>query len=791
MHPTFIIAAFTGDASHSITVGIISVPSDEESWSDRLRIYFKALIQHNTRKKDTPLGALMVTNLSGFPSSLTIIPIPDGNVSAHRKDFFVNENLKRLGCAGRTGISVAEPTLAAQAKFHQLYKTSDKVGLYESVIEMVKLCQIALMLFGVLDSVFIDGLLCDVTERAAQQWWIEFGVDFYNVQPNDGVLGPTTVAALLGSLIGVRNRLHALGVPVSKDAFDVQATKRGIASFQKSHKISPRTRRVDRNTLNRLYKLTAKQATAESWAVPRAVKSTVAELSGKGGEMVMDIVGSRDKTSLADIETADIERFALLVKGENAKWLWLGKPRKRTTRELFEETPGQVLQAQVDIELAEDHEHTLDPDREVPPADSPEKHKHRFRPQKRPSKETEKPRDEGTIPHEKKRTVLGRATGRLRGAVGRRGDQPDQRNKDGLPSSPAAARGNSLHSSSEEEPTSSRPASSYRAEHSSKEHITPQGSPAKADSRIRLPQFARHFVDTPHDTHFPFSAIHSSHESSSPSSASSPRSSLDEKTTRRLRNQFATADITAQETNLSDTDFLTDDRPGQDISLLLRRTRSFSHHESDALELRNENYWPRNLSFSAAEDVVLPCPAGVNDTAEIPDDERGDKPPTQANALSAQLHRTQTLQAQRSTLAHLGATLGAFLTRQLTTVTSLDDLAQKDLTQLNSLYEPRSSEHRTLAETSKEALAEERSRMQGAVRDVETLQARLEYEMGVLRGKVDDVEDAVREFEKSVVYTEGRVGELVRGSEGRGGWSSWFGGAGGRSGVKSEGEGGK
>ena len=327
VHPTFVITTYTGLEQHSVLVGVISVPTDEDEWSPRLRVWFKALAKYHARKKETPLGTLMVTNLSGFPSALTVIPVPDGDCRAHREDFFINENMKRMGCSGRAGLNLAPPTGATQAKFNHLYQTSDRIPFNGAVIELVKLCQVALVLYGKLAPEYADGLICDVTEQAINDWWNDLGTEYFNIDPTDGILGPTTVSALLGILMGARNRLHAYGAPVAKDVFDIASTKRGTAYFQKSQKLE-RTRRLDLHTLRRLRNVTAKAANSEGWAVPRAVKTTVAELSGKGGDMVMGRVGAREKAGIADIETLDIETFISLLSGERSKWLWYGKPRK-------------------------------------------------------------------------------------------------------------------------------------------------------------------------------------------------------------------------------------------------------------------------------------------------------------------------------------------------------------------------------------------------------------------------------------------------------------------------------
>src|SRR5436305_2982519 len=200
VHPTFMIATYTGDPTHSIFVGVLSIPFDENQWSTRMKVYFKAVAQFHAREKETPLGTLMVTNLSGFPSALTVIAVPDGDVKKHREDVIVNENLKRMGCAGRAGINIQYPQASTIAKYHQLYKTSDSVPLYASVIELVKLCQLALTIFGKLPGAYADGLLCDITEKAINDWWTDIGTYIYNIEPPDGILGPSTVAALIGLL---------------------------------------------------------------------------------------------------------------------------------------------------------------------------------------------------------------------------------------------------------------------------------------------------------------------------------------------------------------------------------------------------------------------------------------------------------------------------------------------------------------------------------------------------------------------------------------------------------------
>ncbi|KAI5785873.1 hypothetical protein EDC01DRAFT_191436 [Geopyxis carbonaria] len=325
-HPTFVISTYTGDKAHRVQVSVLQVPKDQEQWSVRFKAYFDAVKQYGARPKDTELGTLMVTNLSSFPSSFTVVPVPEGDVKQKRMDFIVNEDLKRMGCSGRSALSLAVPTDATQARFHQLFKTSDRLNIYLAVVELVRLCQLALMTFEKLplNPKYADGLLCDITEKGIRDWWAEFGTDYYNVEPNDGNLGPTTVAALLGMFMGARNRLSLCGAPAPKDAFDLPQLEKAINHFQRQQRID-RTSRLDRVTMARLQRVTMKSSSTgagDIFAVPRAIRSTVADLSARA---VGNTSGNVDATS---IETIDLDKFIQHISGESCKYLWQGKPRK-------------------------------------------------------------------------------------------------------------------------------------------------------------------------------------------------------------------------------------------------------------------------------------------------------------------------------------------------------------------------------------------------------------------------------------------------------------------------------
>ncbi|KAB8338837.1 hypothetical protein FH972_021781 [Carpinus fangiana] len=747
-HPTFVILTYTGDESHSVKVGVLGVPADENAWSPRLKVYFRVLSDYHARRRDTPLGYCMTTNLSGVPSSLNLILVPDGDLRKHKEAFVVNENLKRLGCSGRVGLTLAEPNAATRAKFHQLYRTSDKIALDGSVIELVKLCQAALMLYDYLESEYVDGLLCDVTEKAISDWWVEVGTELYNVEPGDGVLGPTTVAALLGTLMGARNRLHAFGAPVTKDCFDVESTKRGIAHFQKSQRLR-KTRRLDRQTLLMLQKATVKQASGEGWTVPRAVKSTVAELSGKGGEMVMEMVG-RDKTRIADVETVDFDAFLQLLGGEHAKWLWRGKARKRHTRDLFNDNPRDIASAVTESRTSYDGDDKT----------------------KRPSYDSIREEDEDQLGRARSSTiqtqdsvsrqsVLGRTKDRLKGAVGR--GHSSTRSKDR--NAPLSASRSSVdgRESLDIPGVSAKDFIQESGDFDVPEQVEEQpDAEEEAEARdgfeSRKPSLPKSSNGNGEPQIESNSAFPSGNESNGQLQLAAPFD-LDGKLERVISNRSASQ--IPDDTSDLPPGFPCDDRPGQRVGPLLRESLS-----SSALATRRvcdsedgNARWPTRLSFSAAEDAVLHRPqldtaAGVDSpirrqsTSITQPGQHQTIPLSPRQQLKTELLAADHARRLRASIAAVGARNGAWLQYRVRHVSELDDLVASDLEQLQSLLYPRRQETLELADAAREVVGEERGRLAEALRDVETQGAKLEYELGNLRGKVEDLEGAVDEFER-------------------------------------------
>ncbi|KAK8208516.1 hypothetical protein HDK77DRAFT_285674 [Phyllosticta capitalensis] len=753
-HPTFVITTYTGDPSHKVIAAVLSVPTDESKWSLRLRIYFKSLNQYHARPKDTPFGTLMITNLSAFPSSLTVIPVPDGDVRRNRESFFVNENLKRLGCSGRVGITLAAPSGATETKFYQLYRISEKIPLASAVIELVKLCQVALVLFGKLEPEYADGLLCDITEKAINDWWVGIGNEYYNIEPHDGILGPTTVAALLGMLLGARNRLNAYGAPVSKDVFDVENTKRGIAYFQKAQRI-PKTRRLDRKTLSHLHRATAKTASGEGWTVPRAVKSTVAELSGKGGEMVMDIVTGRDKAGIAEVETVDIERFAQLIYGERAKWLWHGKPRKHHGNmfsRLPDEDPKQSIATEDDQEQKE-AESDAGPLKKRETATLGDKHG-------ADDKESRIRRATGKLGDA--RSGIG---GRIKDVVGRRGHQHKHSRADN-DNFPYLAREHSealLRQASHTEgntPSESTPRESLDLP-SASEDVTAE------KPRKPMPQFARVLSQTPLESQP--SLFHSKEDLPAGDEQPELDAPLVNENLVLSRAETVENSIAGSFYHGIDLDELFEDNHRYDPGKLLHRTNSLSNYVTHReYERHGDERWPRHMSLSIAEESLFRWRSIIND-----DREDTPMPDPKKQLIHEQLF-SEEARHNGEKLAQIGNVVKAWVEERINHVQELNVMAERDQQELEEIYYPRLEEYQRLNKDAKALISQEREGLQEQIKDIETLGAKLEYEMNALRGKVEDVGDAVTEFERQVLVVEDMVQILEDQCKPKEGWLKWI-----------------
>lgn len=707
-HPTFTICTYTGDSSHVILVNVLSVPLDEKSWSKRLKIYLSAVSQSYAREKETPLGMLLVTNLSGLPSSLNVVAVPGGDVKRHREDFIVNENLKRMGCAGRAALSLQYPQASTVNKFHYTYKTSEKVPLYSSVMEIVRYCQIALVLYGKLEAAYSDGLLCDITEKAIGEWWNEIGLDFHNVEPSDGILGPTTVAALIGLMIGAYNRLKETGAPVGKDPVDMSSMKKAIYHFQRANKMD-KTRRLDRATLDRLHRVTAKSADDEGLGVTRALKSTVAGLSGKGGEMIArGFGGGREKAGIAEVETLDIERLSQLVSGKSMKWLWQGKETKSASS-VPDELNGRVFSTDDQGNFIwTSQSKDGDGDLELAIGNSEDKQHKKTGRLQYPGRINTR-RSDANLTDEDHASNMRKSVSTI--DLKEVNYDPSRIFRAGRVAEPPAI---NLQ-------LAAVPPSNERGKPLTKE----PGQTSPNEQRYNAHRQALRGID------------HMDKESPSRRRIEKELSRVREDLKdRRYRRFSASLNLQSQ-------------------SKAMRRSLS-AVQLRPIVESRTARL-PRHLSFSIVSDSVEMSRDSDTDS-DSGQDSPGAKPSAHMKVTKEKMRKTQEL---GSKLFNLERGLIPFAEDRLQKVEYISQEAQGELEELNGIYYQHFEEYQMLQATSTDLVARERTQLNEAMRSIDMLGQKLDYELDSLQARMQEVEESVEDFEKRVVDIETSVRALV------------------------------
>ncbi|KAL7267486.1 hypothetical protein RUND412_009927 [Rhizina undulata] len=738
---TFVISTYTGDASHVVSVFVLSIPRNEEHWSYRLKAYFMAVQEYHARPKETPLGTMLVTNLSSFPSALTVVPVPDGDVRKHREDFIVNENLKRMGCLGRSALSLSKPTDASQTKFHQLFRTSDRIPFCDAVIELVRLCQFALTLFDKLESRYVDGLLCDITERAINDWWTEFGNDFYNLEPNDGILGPTTVAALLGMVMGARNRLSSCGAPAPKDPFDIQQLKKAISQFQKQRGIK-KSRRLDRDTIELLQKLTTKSGSGggpgDIFAVPRAIKSTVVDLSGRA------VGNTSGKVEPNSVETTDIEKFTQHLTGERSKYLWHGKPRKNVTSSVASQgTPtgsrrNSIAGTGGSISDNDPHAMIRNSSEITSSATSSPNHSGISPLGGLGISIGESKEKDSTGVSDLRKAVFKTMTGKMKdvafgisaGAdyVRGRGHQRTVTKEFGsIGTEMEDPIGFGGHAASESAPVLA--ISTVKA-------TTAPSSP-RMDLESPTTPILKGYIESP---------IGSTGNLMAGLEASKDNSAMITSNT-SVAGSVAREEITeprySRVEERKEGEDLEQRALRRDVERVLKRCKSFSTVLDRNYGFRHDEFWPRRLSFGDVEEAVLDWDFGDYDNGEDV------LPPMFTRELA-------------ETVEH---TMGEWLGRKVTTMDNLNQHMAENLDKMREMFETNDEIVHSMDHSGRDLLERKTMELREAVKEVEMLGARLQYELGSVLGKVEDVEEAVAGFGRMVEEVEEKVQGMVEAGE--------------------------
>ncbi|KAG0709652.1 hypothetical protein DFH29DRAFT_885189 [Suillus ampliporus] len=127
LRPVTVLTVYTGDPAHKITVTMLKpaghlTPQEGEA---ELKLSVQHLRKDGARPKQTPLGILMVTSLANFRSDYTIVQIPDGDFLAVQERLYCNINLLRMGCSGRSAVTLEEPGETTKDRFKSLYFIPD------------------------------------------------------------------------------------------------------------------------------------------------------------------------------------------------------------------------------------------------------------------------------------------------------------------------------------------------------------------------------------------------------------------------------------------------------------------------------------------------------------------------------------------------------------------------------------------------------------------------------------------------------------------------------------------
>ncbi|KAF8953865.1 hypothetical protein BGZ52_011791 [Haplosporangium bisporale] len=309
--------SFTGDPIHKIQVAVIVI-EHPDVFCQRLEKVFDKLRVAGARPKETPCGQLFVTNLSLFASSLNIVLVPPvGDFDLYQHRFYLNLNLRRMGCSGRSALTSKSPSDAQREKFNQLYKIQDSGDFEETVIRLVEMVQNCLYIFGLFKLSDVDGLLCNATEMGLDEFYITFlSTKFQKPSNHENTLDPNVLAGMFSKVSNVRGKLQHLINNVPKDPFaEPVAFINAVKAFQ-IKKPDLKACYLDIKTVDAISAAYQSSFNPQGLKVHKVLKSKIEDFSG------MTAVNPEG-------ETTDLEVFAKHIHTDSLKQVWRGKPKHK------------------------------------------------------------------------------------------------------------------------------------------------------------------------------------------------------------------------------------------------------------------------------------------------------------------------------------------------------------------------------------------------------------------------------------------------------------------------------
>ncbi|KIM46166.1 hypothetical protein M413DRAFT_441236 [Hebeloma cylindrosporum] len=232
---TFLLV-FTGIPDHAVSLdAYVPDPAHDPhaAWDAAIAL----LRADGAKPKLTAHGTLMVTSLAHFRSDYTIVHIPSGNFLHVRDHLYANINLLRMGCSGRSALTLEDPSDSTKDRFIYSYhlpdssiplptsiehlplrspekplpKRKDRPSFVATVLELVKLIHASLAIFGMFPLPSSDGLLCDESVDGIKHWIAHIGGPCIGLEPSERIADPVFVSAILSLVLSTRNKLAHLG----------------------------------------------------------------------------------------------------------------------------------------------------------------------------------------------------------------------------------------------------------------------------------------------------------------------------------------------------------------------------------------------------------------------------------------------------------------------------------------------------------------------------------------------------------------------------------------------------
>lgn len=501
--------------------------------------------------------------------------------------------------------------------------------------------------------------------------------------------------------------------------------------------------------------------------------------------MVMGRTGAREKAGIADIETLDIDTFVNLLNGQHTKWLWYGKPRKNHEIDAFSSLGGDNG---IVFTKDENGGYIWTSQKRDSTADDVRVHGMTNRIYSHPMHESsasiDSPEKEQALRRKAMKTVTGRVTdarsglGRIKDAVGMnnfRGHHSKYSKEDNFVSDSESfrerpprrtegqAKANEEHINSSKSQTNL----AYPPDRALQQSMSMQqlDSPLQQDRASRQPSLERMKGRT-NDSEAA-STVGSSSLNQDVGSERRPSPPL--KTPDDLLALDLDAGLTRRASRQSEAHSRKKSGQNSEMPVPLQRTRSLprpvAHLQADK---NGSNHWPRHMSFSNFIDVLANDRIGNLPTASFGEIDES-KPPHKL--LSWEQGLTFDVQQMAHDLQQIRINDVPLVERKLDNVTTLDKQTEREHEMLEELYEAKLEEHNNLKDASDDLLTEERNRLTESVRDVETLGAKLEYELNTLQSKVEDMENGIADFERQIEQLESRTAQLD--NEKRTSWLQW------------------